>query len=224
MSLRLVINTVITMVQQVKQITIAAPNMKTLDIKIRGTAPLVQHRFSHKTTVEMLQKQQAGSTARGKKQHAKRDIEQDFIDATHIGDNDRYGIPAPAFRSAMISACRLVGFQMTKAKLSVFVQADSVDKEDGAPLVNLSRESGDPELHQSAVRLATGVASIAIRPMWRKWSATVRVLWDGDQFTASDVVNLMARAGMQVGIGEGRPDSKKSNGMGWGTFEILTSE
>ena len=32
--------------------------------------------------------------------------------------------------------------------------------------------------------------------------------------------NLIARAGMQVGICEGRPDSSNSTGMGWGTFEI----
>jgi hypothetical protein len=30
----------------------------------------------------------------------------------------------------------------------------------------------------------------------------------------------MHRVGAQVGIGEGRPDSKNSTGMGWGTFEI----
>ncbi len=200
-------------------ITIAPPNLETMDIKIVGTAPLVQHRFSKKTKTEMLQKQIAGATGKGKKTTKGRDPEQDYKDATHIGEDGKYGIPAPAFRSAMISACRLVGFQMTKAKLSVFVMQDSIDEEDGTPLVHLT---GKPEMHQSAVRLATGVASIAIRPMWREWSATVRVRWDDDQFTQSDVINLMSRAGIQVGIGEGRPDSKKSHGMGWGTFEVLT--
>jgi len=32
---------------------------------------------------------------------------------------------------------------------------------------------------------------------------------------------LLARVGMQVGIGEGRPDSKNSAGMGWGLFEVV---
>jgi hypothetical protein len=44
-----------------------------------------------------------------------------------------------------------------------------------------------------------------------------------DQFTPEDVANLMARVGMQVGIGEGRPDSKNSAGMGWGLFKIADS-
>ena len=56
------------------------------------------------------------------------------------------------------------------------------------------------------------------------WEADVRIRYDGDQFTASDVVNLLARAGLQVGIGEGRPDSKKSTGMGWGLFEIAKED
>ncbi|MCP3672526.1 MAG: hypothetical protein GY814_19255 [Gammaproteobacteria bacterium] len=108
---------------------------------------------------------------------------------------------------------------MTKATLSVYVVADTVDNEDGSPLVHIK---GEPELHEAAVRLANGSTSIAIRPMFKKWSAVVRVRWDGDQFTSSDVINLMMRAGLQVGVGEGRPDSKKSHGMGWGTFEVLT--
>jgi hypothetical protein len=33
----------------------------------------------------------------------------------------------------------------------------------------------------------------------------------------------MTRAGGQVGIGEGRPDSSNSNGQGWSTFELYNS-
>ena len=50
----------------------------------------------------------------------------------------------------------------------------------------------------------------------------LRLKWDGDQFTPTDVVNLLSRAGQQVGIQEGRPDSKNSAGMGWGTFEVVS--
>jgi hypothetical protein len=71
-----------------------------------------------------------------------------------------------------------------------------------------------------AVRNATGVADIRVRPMWREWGANVRVKYDADQFTIQDVTNLMQRVGMQVGIGEGRPDSRDSAGLGWGTFRL----
>jgi hypothetical protein len=202
-------------------LVINRPNLEEIVLHIVGDAPYVQHKFSAKARNQMLAKQQAGSTAKGKKAHAARDIDGEYREAMHLDSKGRAGIPAPAFRSAMISACRLVGFTMTKAKLSVFVVHDTVDADDGTPLVLIN---GEPEMHQASVRLESGVASVAIRPMWREWSANVRVRYDADQFTTADVVNLMARAGMQVGIGEGRPDSKKSHGMGWGTFSVQSED
>ena len=57
--------------------------------------------------------------------------------------------------------------------------------------------------------------------MWKRWEAKVTLQWDGDQFGMADVANLLMRAGIQVGVGEGRPFSKKSHGCGWGTFELV---
>jgi len=108
---------------------------------------------------------------------------------------------------------------MTFAKLSVFVEPDGFDAADGTPLVRIN---GEPHIHEASVRNESGVADIRWRPMWDEgWSATVRVKWDEDQFSATDIMNLMLRAGLQVGIGEGRPDSPKSNGLGWGQFEVV---
>jgi hypothetical protein len=197
------------------QIVIPPVNMKVIAVPIIGTAPYCQHAFSAKARAMMLEAQT--STAK-KKKKAPRDVEDEFQNAMHKASEGWVGIPASAFRAAMISACRLVGFQMTRAKLSVFVEADGLDEGDGQPLVRLV--AGEPELSEMAVRLESGVASVAIRPLWREWGALVRVRYDGDQFTASDVVNLIDRAGQQVGIGEGRPDSRKSTGLGWGTFEV----
>lgn len=200
-----------------ESIVIAAPNIQTAEFEIIGTAPYVQHKFSAKAKKMMLDAQILGPKAKNKNIKGPRDVEADYNGAMHFTSEGKHGIPAPAFRSAMISACRVAGFQMTKAKLSVFVEPDGFDADDGTPLVEIK---GKPRMHQSSVRLESGVASIAIRPMWVKWSAKVRVRFDADQFSTSDVANLMMRAGMQVGVGEGRPDSKKSHGMGWGTFEI----
>jgi hypothetical protein len=48
----------------------------------------------------------------------------------------------------------------------------------------------------------------------------VTVQFDADMITAQSIVNLLDRAGKQVGIGAGRPFSKKSVGQGWGTFSV----
>lgn len=202
-------------------ITIAAPKFRTVLVRIRGTAPYMQARFSAKAMQAMKAKMQAGSTANSKKNREPRDFDDDFLQAQHISEEGWVGIPAPSFRNACIAACRMVGYKMTHAKMSVFIEADGHDKVDGGPLVRL--DAGEPEKTELAVRNETGVADIRVRPMWRKWGADLRIRFDADQFTAQDVMNLLTRAGIQVGIGEGRPFSKKSNGLGYGTFEIDTT-
>ena len=123
----------------------------------------------------------------------------------------------------MIDACRLCGFQMTKAKMSVFVIADGFDPKDRTPMVRFTK--GEPSKLESIVRLPkSGVPDIHARACWDPgWELLLRVRYDADQFTKVDVANLLMRVGMQVGVGEGRPFSKNSAGMGWGTF-VLASE
>jgi hypothetical protein len=201
-------------------VVIKPANIQTAKFTIRGTAPYVQARFTAKAMQAMMSKMAEGGAAKGKKVREARDFEDDYRQAMHISTEGWHGIPAGAFRQAMISACRLVGFKMTLAKLSVFVKADGFDVVDGVPLVRITK--GQPERMDMAVRNQTGVADIRIRPMWREWQAEVNVSYDADQFKLEDVTNLMQRVGLQVGIGEGRPDSRESAGLGWGTFELVS--
>ena len=201
-----------------QKVQISPANMQFARFKLKGTAPLVQARFSAKAMQAMMSKMAAGSTANKSRAKPARDFDDDYRQAMHISTQGWCGVPAGAFRQAMISACRLVGFKMTLAKLSLFIIADGIDKVDGIPLVKFE---GTPERVDMAVRNATGVADIRVRPMWREWTMSLTIRYDGDQFTAQDVTNLLSRVGMQVGIGEGRPDSRESAGLGWGTFEIV---
>lgn len=207
--------------KQEQEVTIQAPNIQEATFRIRGTAPYVQNKFSTKARKQMHDTQAQGHVARkGAKREAK-DFQKMFEEACHKADDGWYGIPAPAFRNAMISACRLVGFTMTRAKLAVFINADGFDADDRTPLVRIAK--GEPKYFESAVRLESGVIDLHARPMWDPgWEADVRVSFDADQFALGDVGNLLVRVGMQVGIGEGRPDSKKSAGMGWGLFDVVT--
>lgn len=204
-----------------RQVQIAAPRIKTAEFTLIGTAPYVQLRFSQKAMTMMADKMKAGSQAKGKRVREARDFNDDFEQAKHISTEGWCGIPAGSFRNAMISACRLVGFKMTLAKLSVFILADGFDKVDGVPLVRIE---GEPEPNTMAVRNATGVADLRCRPMWRKWSCKLRVQYDEDQFSLQDVSNLLSRVGAQVGVGEGRPDSRESAGLGWGLFRLGSEE
>ena len=198
-------------------VEIKAPNLKVAQFHIRGTAPLVQLAFGQKVINQMREGMETGKK-RGKADRPKRNFQQEFEEAIHRSTEGWAGIPAGAFRSAMIDACRLVNYKMTYAKLSVFVIADGLDAVDGTPLVQII---GTPRPVVHHVRNATGVVDLRSRAMFEPWESKVNIRYDADQFSSADVANLLMRAGLQVGIGEGRPNSKNSHGMGFGTFEVI---
>lgn len=197
-------------------LVIAPPRIKAVKVRIIGTAPYMQARFSQKAMLAMMGKMD-GTIKKGTKVRAARDYNEDYENAKHISVDGWVGIPASSIRAALISACRLVGFKMTLAKLSVFVQGESLDKVDGQPLIRIY---GEPERNDMPTRNATGVFDIRIRPLWREWYAEPTIQFDEDQFSLQDVLNLLSRAGLQVGLGEGRPDSRSSAGLGYGTFRV----
>jgi hypothetical protein len=204
---------------EIKVVGMVIPPLQeiTMPVRITGNAPYMQLRFSQKAMNKMMATQQAGQQARSKKTREARDFDDDYLQAMHRLEDDGYGIPAAAFRNSLISACRTIGFKMTLAKLSIFVEQDGLDKVDGTPLVRLY---GTPEKTILPVRNATGVADLRVRPMWREWYCDLRIRFDRQQFSEIDIYNLLVRAGAQVGIGEGRPDSRQSAGLGYGLFVV----
>lgn len=200
-------------------VTIRPPKFEQSKITIVGTAPYIMNKFSQKAQNMIIAAQEAGQQGRKGKKRDPKVFEELYQGAFHRSIEGWPGIPASCFRNAMISACRIVGFRMTLAKLSLFVRADG-HEEDGTPLVKITK--GKPEQRFDYARNATGVVDIRVRPMWRPgWEADVTVRWDSEQFSGSDIANLLSRVGMQVGIGEGRPDSPMSCGMDCGLFDLV---
>lgn len=206
--------------KQEANLIINPPNIITANFRIQGDAPYVQNAFSAGGKEQIRLAQEAGHVGKKGKAKQAKDFQALYEGAMHISKEGWHGIPVTSFRAALVSACRLVGFQMTRAKLAVFIVSDGIDKNDGTPLVKITK--GKPYYVEHIVRNETGVIDLRPRPMWDPgWQAIVKIRFDADQFALADVANLLVRVGMQVGIGEGRPDSKKSCGMGWGTFTIL---
>ena len=209
-------------------VTITAPNFKTVEIHIKGTAPYVQNAFSKKAREMMREKQAAGPTAaKGKKREAK-DFDAAYREAQHRSTQGWPGIPAAAIKNALVDSCVVVGYHKTKAKKAIFVEADGFDAVEGTPLLRLYNvgktkklQNAVPRHVEHMVKLPNGVADIRVRAMFDNWQSKIRIRFDADMFTAADIANLMLRAGMQVGIGEGRADSPSGCGMGWGHFECV---
>lgn len=200
------------------EVVISAPNFQTAQFKVIGTTPLVVHKFSEKAKKQIMATQEAGSKAKSKKVREAKDFKQVYNDARHISVEGWDGVPASAFKSAMISACRATDFVMTRAKQAIlYVEADGNDATEFTPLV---RVYGTPKMDIRPARNDNGSVDIRARPMWLQWHCIVRVKFDADMLSLTDISNLLSRAGQQVGICEGRPASKNSNGCGWGCFTV----
>lgn len=206
-------------IQKEKSATIPAPRFEVAEFVLTGTAAYVSNKFAAEAREMMRAKQAEGQRAKkGTKREAK-DFNKAFAESMHALRDGSYGVPATSFRQALVSACKIVGFKMTLAKLALFILADGEDADDGSPLVRFIK--GEPKHFESCTRNQTGVADIRVRGKWDAgWQIRLRVQFDADMFSAADVENLLSRVGVQVGIGAGRPDSKTSCGQGWGTFSV----
>jgi hypothetical protein len=116
----------------------------------------------------------------------------------------------------------LAGFNdLTTTHPKLALEADGWDQQDGIPLV---RVYGKSDTYTAHTRNATGVVDVRSRPMYKEWAVKLRIRFDMDQFKTVDVINLISRCGLQVGIGAGRPDSKASAGCGFGLFQVVESD
>ena len=210
---------------KIERIQIAAPNVKELQLKIRGSRPLVVCAFSEKAREEIRLKQEKGDTAETattkKVKRSAKDFKQQYEDAKHISEEGWCGIPSIAFLNAMVRACLGAGMVMTTTKIALSVVPDGYDRTDGVTgLVKITK--GEPRYFETAVRINHGTTTdLRARPMWSPgWEAVVKVSYDADQLTAQDIAHLLMRAGEFVGICEGRPSSKQSCGQDWGKFVV----
>lgn len=199
-------------------VQIKAPDLRIATFTITGIAPLVIHRFSAKIKQQLKRKMEEGKSAASKKNREAKNSDDSFNEARYTAKEGWDGFHASAIRNALISSCRLVGYKMTLAKLSLFVVEDGRDAVE--PQIPLVRIIGKPQKQEDMARVETGQVYVTTRACYFPWSAEVRIRFDHDQFSLQDVTNLLMRVGLQVGIGEGRPDSKNSAGMGWGLFEL----
>ena len=198
--------------------TIPPPAFTQTIFPIRFTAPYVSNPMTDEAKNQMRNTQLAGQTAKkGKKREAK-NFDSLYQQSRHLSEDGWDGIPAEAFRSAMVSACSIVGFKMTHAKQAIQVLGDGRDSE-GSGLIKILKSK--PQKLESYIPNSNGSMDIRVRAKYIDVEAGLKVRWDSDMFTTSDIANLIERAGLQVGVGAGRPLSKKSGGCGWGTFELV---
>lgn len=201
------------------KISITPPAFKSLTVRLEGTAPLMIHKFSEKTRGQIEARQTATDQTTAKR--APKDYAAEFNAARYISRRGWDGLPCSAVRNAMIGACRYVaGLTMIDAKGLWFIEADGFDAMDGTPLLKIN---GKAAHDTRPVRLESGTGDLRNRPRYDEWHVEVTISYDSAILSGNDIANLLARAGIQVGLCELRPQGKKGYGGTYGTFHVKTS-
>ncbi len=208
-------------------VTIPAIETSMLEVEIVGTSPLIVNNFSEKSRNELLGRQMGVAKGKREKKNPFENFKGTFYvmpgkkfpktvlkrktTESDLGDSwpyqkDTFGIPSPAIKNAMISACRFIdGVSMTLVTGAVHVSGFLV------PL-KYSRVY----MREDVVRVGNfpnKVADIRHRAMFTDWSIRVKIVFNSKIFKPEQIINLLENAGFHVGLCEWRPEKKGQYGM-----------
>ena len=178
-------------------------------VPVRGTAPLLVHRFSQKAKKAILWKQQGL-----KLPTEPRDPEAEYeASIYHIKGSDQHGFPAVGFKAATVSAARFFGKDVTMTSLRQSILVTGVPGEDGQSLIPIE---GTPAMREDVVRIGNRQTDLRYRAQYDEWSAVLPVTYVTSALTKDSVLSLIDAGGMGVGVGEWRPEK----GGDFGRFHV----
>ncbi len=190
-----------------KSVEVKEFSINEVQIPIVGISPLIVHKFSQKSRIQIEEKQ-AGKAQN--KKHDIRDPQADFEGAKHIASDGWEGFPAAGFKAAMIRGAKIIGMVMKDAGMSFFVKADCEETQ-------LVRVHGEARMRTDMVRVGMGSADVRYRPEYPTWGATLTIEFNAGMISLDQIYQLVKAAGYSCGIGEMRPEKGKFN---YGRFKL----
>lgn len=185
---------------------------ETLLVPIRGTSPLVVHRFSEKAKRMMLDNMRGQKTPKEPK-----DPQAEYEAAFYRLKSGEPGFPALGFKAATVGGARFYGKQISMTALRQLIFFTGEPGEDGHFYVQIV---GEPTMREDVVRVGMGGTDLRYRPQFAEWSATLTVTYVKSMITRGSVLSLIDAGGLGVGVGEWRPERKGD----FGTYEIDVSK
>ncbi len=192
-------------------ITVADIGLSTLSVPIRGLTPLLPQKWTDAALTQMRTKQQGGKTAEVKQP---KDPLLNAHQSTYWVSDGVPGMPAGAFKSALISAVGLFrGLTKVGSKMMFMVEGQGPGN-----LVPIIDATWEPREFQ--VRNATGVADLRYFNVIMPWRAVLHVSFPPALIEASAVASLVDAAGKFAGVGGYRPSAPKVSSGTYGRWEI----
>ena len=189
--------------------TIVLPQISTkrVSVAIRGTSPLVQHRFSDAAKQEMALKQQGGA----KMKKPPKDPMSLYKASMYLDPKGKPCIPAIHIKSALVGAARFTDtLKMNHTRMALFVVGE-----------HLPLDFESQEMREDVVRINMGKTDLRYRVQYNNWSSRFTIEYNSNFLSLEQVYNLVQLAGFSVGIAEGRPEKSE---LGGGRFEPVFDE
>lgn len=185
-----------------EKIQIPAPNIQLIKVKIIGLTPVIFHKWSEKA-IKMIEDKQQKKATRGRET---RDPEAEYKASFYYDAKGKIAIPARNVKRAIVDSARfLPDVKMTILRGTIFVRGDM----EGMIPVQYKKKT----MRTDMVTVGMGSADIRYRGQLEDWSMTFMIEFDVDILSASQVLNLLQRAGRSQGLMEWRPEKNGDNGM-----------
>jgi len=197
-----------------EEIGLQGIGMKLLQVRIEGTAPLLQNKPTQQTLESLLDRLE-GKARGGSAEPISR--EEEWTSRLHKLDDGRYSHPAIAFKLAMVEYAKsktMKGITGAKIQRGLRVIGDTPNQ----VLLQCSEPHIDIRFGNLGGRSGSGHP--IIRPMYDNWAAVLRIRYDSQSLTADQIVNLLNRAGENIGIGAFSPQKSGD----FGTFRVKERE
>jgi len=179
------------------------------EVEILGLTPVIPHKWSEKSK-QMMPGHPDKPLVTQKK--GKRDPKGEAEACVYRLPDGKPGLPATAFKAAILDACRFFDKpSMKEAKIWFHVIGVGPDQ-----LVPIK---GKPILREDTPRNANGSADLRYRYAFQEWSATLRIRFMAALTDAASVAALVDAAG-RCGVGDWRPSAPKSNTGTFGTWRV----
>lgn len=201
--------------QQSSEITIPALKVRTMDVFIIGTQPLVYNRLSEKARQQLLFPPRASRKTKDRSEEGiKHNPFEEYQNSFYLaGDGP--------------TLCKLPTSALKNALETAALDADGVAKSEVSRGIWLDRRDspvwGNPALFMCGVRQAgiSKTPDIRTRGVLMEWASRFTLNFVEERFTVKTIMILLERAGMLSGIGDFRQEKGAGN---FGQFRTTTEE
>src|SRR5258706_3846408 len=198
-----------------KQIVVPPIRKGTLLLTVLGDSPLIVHAWGQKSIKQMLSKQ----LKEAKSAREAKDPTSDFEESLYRLEGGGYGFPSVAFKTSAVTACTSVeGVTKIAARQAFHIIGEPIQIKtifDGRLMrKNLVRIHGsEPEMREDPVKIGMGVADLRYRGQFWPWYAELKVSFNQNVLSESQIINIINVSGFGVGVGEWRPERDREYGM-----------